>query len=67
MFGVRKNDLPLRKNRVLRYGRAEILLYITADCVIFSFDGVSVNVLLIKRGIEPFNGNWLECYPRYSR
>ena len=60
MFGVRKNDLPLRKN-------AEILLYVTADCVIFSFDGVSVKVLLIKRGIEPFNGNWLECYPRYSR
>ena len=28
------------------------MLYVTADCVIFSFDGVSVKVLLIKRGIE---------------
>lgn len=30
----------------------------TADCVIFGFDGQDLNVLLIKRGIEPFKGSW---------
>ena len=28
------------------------------DCVIFGFDGLSINVLLIQRGIEPFKGQW---------
>ena len=31
---------------------------VTADCVIFGFDGVSVKVLLIERGIEPYKGKW---------
>ena len=31
---------------------------VTADCVIFGFDGVSIKVLLIERGIEPFKGSW---------
>ena len=31
---------------------------VTADCVIFGFDGVSIKVLLIQRGIEPFKGKW---------
>lgn len=31
---------------------------VTADCVIFGFDGVSIKVLLIQRGIEPFKGHW---------
>jgi 8-oxo-dGTP diphosphatase len=31
---------------------------VTADCVIFGFDGVSIIVLLIQRGIEPFKGKW---------
>lgn len=31
---------------------------VTADCVIFGFDGVCIKVLLIKRGIEPFKGKW---------
>ena len=31
---------------------------VTADCVIFGFDGVSIKVLLIERGIEPFKGKW---------
>ena len=30
----------------------------TADCVIFGFDGQELNVLLIKRGIEPYLGRW---------
>lgn len=30
----------------------------TADCVIFGFDGFSIKVLLIQRGIEPFKGKW---------
>lgn len=31
---------------------------VTTDCVIFGFDGVDINVLLIKRGIEPYKGKW---------
>ncbi len=31
---------------------------VTADCVIFGFDGVSIKVLLVQRGIEPFKGSW---------
>ncbi len=31
---------------------------VTADCVIFGFDGMSIKVLLIERGIEPFKGCW---------
>ena len=31
---------------------------VTADCVIFGFDGVSIKMLLIQRGIEPFKEKW---------
>ena len=31
---------------------------VTADCVIFGFDGVSIKVLMIQRGIEPYKGQW---------
>lgn len=31
---------------------------VTADCVIFGFDGVSIKVLLIQRGIDPFKDKW---------
>lgn len=31
---------------------------VTTDCVIFGFDGVDINVLLIERGIEPYKGKW---------
>jgi 8-oxo-dGTP diphosphatase len=32
---------------------------VTADCVIFGFDGVSIKVLLIQRGIEPYKDSGL--------
>ena len=31
---------------------------VTTDCVIFGFDGSQLNVLLIRRGVEPFKGRW---------
>lgn len=31
---------------------------VTTDCVIFGFDGIKLQVLLIQRGIEPFKGKW---------
>ena len=37
-----------------KYPRASL----TADCVIFGFDGQKLNVLLIRRGIEPYKGRW---------
>lgn len=30
----------------------------TADCVIFGFDGRTLNVLLVERGGEPYKGMW---------
>ncbi len=37
-----------------RYPHASI----TTDCVIFSFDGIRLRVLLIRRGIPPYEGLW---------
>lgn len=31
---------------------------VTTDCVIFGFDGTQLNVLLVKRGGEPYAGWW---------
>ncbi|MBR6284093.1 MAG: NUDIX hydrolase [Muribaculaceae bacterium] len=31
---------------------------VTTDCVVFGFDGVHLNVLLIERGSDPFKGSW---------
>lgn len=31
---------------------------VTADCVVFGFDGKLVKVLLVRRGNEPFKGKW---------
>lgn len=31
---------------------------VTTDSVIFGFDGSSINILLIERGIDPFKGTW---------
>lgn len=31
---------------------------VTTDCVIFSFDGENLKVLLIQRGNEPYKGKW---------
>jgi 8-oxo-dGTP diphosphatase len=31
---------------------------LTVDCVVFGFDGGGLQVLLIRRGLEPFKGKW---------
>lgn len=31
---------------------------IAADCVVFGFDGKTLKILLIERGLEPFKGMW---------
>lgn len=31
---------------------------VTTDCVVFGFDGVRLNVLLIERGNDPYKGCW---------
>lgn len=31
---------------------------LTVDCTVFGFDGAGLQVLLIRRGIEPFRGTW---------
>lgn len=43
-----KLDYYSHKNKML----------VAVDCIIFGFDGVQLNVLLIKRGFEPEKGKW---------
>ena len=31
---------------------------LTSDCVIFGFDGITLKILLIERGLDPFKGSW---------
>ena len=31
---------------------------VTTDCVVFGYDGLKLNVLLIERGNEPYKGCW---------
>lgn len=31
---------------------------ITADCVIYGFDGERLKILLVERGVEPYKGMW---------
>ena len=31
---------------------------VTTDCVIFGFDGMRLQVLLVERGLEPCKGKW---------
>ena len=31
---------------------------LTVDCVVFGFDGADLQILLIRRGLEPFHGSW---------
>lgn len=52
-----KNKIDYHKTAegyAYRYPRAAV----TADSVIFCFDGKRLQVLLIMRGIEPFKGSW---------
>jgi len=50
-----KDDFRRTKNGFeYDYPRAAM----TADCIIFGFDGQDLNVLLIKRGVEPYQGRW---------
>lgn len=50
-----KDDFRKTKNGYeYDYPRAAM----TADCIIFGFDGQELKVLLIKRGVEPYKGKW---------
>lgn len=31
---------------------------VTTDCVIFGYDGTKLRVLLVRRGVEPYKGDW---------
>lgn len=43
-----------KKEYVYKYPHAAL----TADCVIFGFDGKDLKILLIERGLEPYKGMW---------
>ncbi len=44
----------LEKKYCYEYPRPSV----TTDSVLFGFDGIDINVLLIERGIEPYKGKW---------
>lgn len=46
------------QNQELKYCYKYPHLSVTTDCVIFSFDGTKLRVLLVQRGIEPYKGRW---------
>jgi 8-oxo-dGTP diphosphatase len=48
----------MEKEEVNKYSYKYPRPALTTDCVIFGFDGIGLNVLLIQRGIEPFKGQW---------
>ena len=52
MEGTNDSDEELRYHYKYPHPR------VTTDCVIFSFDGTKLRVLLVQRGIEPFKGFW---------
>lgn len=63
------NVIILRQNhaqRITHHTMSESLPYsyayphpsVTADCVIFGFDGKALHILLVERGLEPFKGMW---------
>lgn len=54
---LRQNYTVMEKNQNLycyKYPHAAV----TADCVIFGFDGRGLKILLIERGLEPYKGMW---------
>ncbi|MFT3948111.1 MAG: NUDIX domain-containing protein [Agriterribacter sp.] len=42
----------------LNYYSSKNKMLVAVDCIIFGFDGLQLNVLLIKRGFEPEKGKW---------
>ncbi len=48
----------IRKGEAYPYCYKYPQVALTADCVIFSYDGKDLLVLLVKRGLEPFKGEW---------
>lgn len=51
---LQRNMSRLQKEYVYKYPHAAI----TADCVIYGFDGERLKILLVERGIEPYKGQW---------
>lgn len=49
-------DYTLTSDGMFAYGYPRAAM--TTDSVIFGFDGQQLNVLLIRRGIEPYKGSW---------
>ena len=50
---ISKNN-ALQENYCYRYPHPAV----TTDCVVFGYDGLRLNVLLIERGGEPYQGCW---------
>lgn len=44
----------MEKEYTYKYPRPAL----TADCVIFGFDGAKLRILLIERGLQPYKGYW---------
>lgn len=51
---LRQNNTDMDNQYTYKYPHPAV----TADCVIFGFDGSSLKVLLVERGVEPYKGYW---------
>ncbi len=55
-----ENNLKVESppNPQLNFYQKEDQVLLAVDCIIFGFDKKSLNILLIKRPIEPEKGKW---------
>ena len=44
--------------QMIDYYAAEDKIHIATDCIIFGFDNESIKLLIFKRRVEPFKGQW---------
>ncbi len=49
--------MPISVRKPNKYAKQTRLLA-AVDCIIFGFDGTQLQILLIKRAIQPLKGNW---------
>lgn len=53
-----RHNYTTKRNSIMSYTYKYPHPALTADCVIYGFDGEKLKILLIERGIEPYRGMW---------
>jgi len=58
VFLIKKNYFWRMSRQKVDYYASEDKIYIATDCIIFGFDNESIKLLVFKRRVEPFEGEW---------